>query len=162
MPKFKNELTEIAFSEKYAEIKEQRRGIIADLIKQIAPTEIDYAIPKRRIAALIVKTYAENAQAIRTANPFLSEHSDKFISVKSILVYWSDVKELLAEEGITAAWTSQGVFLTSDDDEILRCFKQERAIIAGNVEHHNTRAESTNKIKTLQVPIMAVQLLLAE
>ena len=162
MPKYKTIEGAQAFSEKFAEICDMRRGIIADLVKRVAPIRMDQAMSKRKIGALVVKYYYENAQAVRVSNPFLIDHADSFISVKSVLNYWSDIKVLLAEEGLVTAWTHEGVFLTSDDNEILRCFGKERAIISGSVEHHNNRAEITAKINSVQVPVMAIQLLLAE
>lgn len=160
MPKPKTLEAQQALREKWAVICEQRRGICAELVKEVCPHTPEDAMPKKKVIDAAVAAYQERAEAACENDPFLSVHSDSFISVKTMGNYWSDIRQLLAQDGVTLAWNSSGIFQTTLADWIEQSYDLERSMIKGHSDRYNLRAELTNKRQHTQLPTMAVQLLL--
>ena len=140
-----------------AEVTKQRREIWFELIKEVIPRKEADAIPKRSLLGMAVAQYEAEKEQRKDADPFLSCHSDSFISVKTGLNYWADIREIAAANGLFLAWNHQGVFGTTAKTVITRTFTRERSLIERTVERHVGKTERVNKKRSMQLPLLTIQ-----
>jgi len=142
-----------------AEVRSQRRDIWFELIKEVIPRKEADAIPKRQVLQMAIAEYETEKDQRKDADPFLSTHSDSFISLKTGLNYWSDIREIAAGNGLYIAWSpGKGVFGTTAKSVITRTFEAEQRQIKATAERFNVKAERVNKRRKMELPTMAVQL----
>jgi len=140
-----------------AEVKGQRREIWFELIKEVVPRKQDEAMPKKSLLNMAVAQYEAEKEQRKDADPFLSCHSDSFISVKTGLNYWSDIREIAAANGLYLAWNHRGVFGTTAKTVIARTFAAEQRQIERTVERHVGKAERVNHKRSMQLPLLTIQ-----
>ena len=161
MPRFKSLEAQQQFRENMEIVKDQRRSIWFELVKSVIPRKEADAIPKRQVLQMAIAEYESEKDQRRDADPFLSTHSDTFISLKTGLNYWSDIREIAADNGLYLAWSpGKGVFGTTAKSVITRTFEAEQRQIKATAERFNVKAERVNKRRKMELPTMAVQLAL--
>lgn len=159
MPRFKSLEAQEQFQQSMEEVKKQRREIWFELVKEVIPRKKADAMPKRQVLQLAVAQYEAEKDQRRDTDPFLSDHSDKFITVKAGLHYWSDIRQIAASNGMYIAWEpGKGVYGTNSKSVIARTFEAEQLLIKKTAERHNYKAELVNKKRDMQLSIMVVQL----
>lgn len=161
MPRFKSLEAQQQFQENMAIVKHERRSIWFELVKAVIPRKEADAIPKRRVLQLAIDLYEAEKDQRQDAEPFLSCHSDNFISVTTGLTYWPDIRQIAAANGLYLAWSpGKGVFGTTAKSVITRTFEAEQRQVKASAERYNYKAELVNKKRKMQLPAMAVQLAL--
>ena len=168
MPKFTSIEAREAFRQAVSERAQWRREVVADLVAEVIPTEQSEGLPWRTVAAKAVRYYKDNERKVRASDSTFDEASDSFIKPSFILNNKSDIHEIFAERRMAIcparSETGQivGVFASRRKADINEASKFHQKIIEGGAERYNTRAGWLNRVRYIQLPIMALNLLPAQ
>jgi len=143
-----------------SDIAGQRREVAAELVKKVAPRSERDATPKATVVKTAVEHFEEHRDDLLASDPFLRDYSHTFVNPKTFLDYWADIRRNLAKDGVSMLWNSQGVWISKSKKAIEAAHARERQNIQRTAERYNVRSELTNKRKRMQMPSLAIQLLL--